>query len=61
MVKNQRHYLLPKLEHAKHASTACGQRERKDMAWSRIWDFVDCHRCWYYMAEQIVRIEGICR
>ena len=43
-----RHYLWPKAEGSMHASTQCGQRERENMDITQNWDFVDCHRCWYY-------------
>ena len=54
-----RHYLLPKAEGSMHASTQCGQRERENMDIAQNWDFVDCHRCWYYRSLEIVTAEGL--
>jgi hypothetical protein len=54
-----RHYLLPKAEGSMHASTQCGQRERENMDITQNWDFVDCHRCWYYRSLEIVSAEEL--
>ena len=31
------HYLLPRAEDARHASTQCGQRQREDMGTTQNW------------------------
>jgi hypothetical protein len=48
-----KHYLARR-DDGQLAATACGQRERKHMPVTQDWDAVDCQRCWYYHAMNIV-------